>query len=258
MARTEQPTGGGKPLPDGDGLWKEAGSDGLADGETPAEAEPRPSNGELLPELNLVEEPSEDELARIEQQLAKPAASQDLVDDPVRMYLRDIGQVDLLAPHQEVWVCMIREAADQLNSSCPEAATLGDPDAAVAQQMAYYKTARTAWNDAGRLAREAGLEIPAASELIDEVIQQQRVLISRAPSALYAMMGPNQWGDDPQWRPIVTELLATAITLYLLRPELVEYIRDKTLNGVRWPTVTQIQSRLPAPEDAADWWRQVR
>jgi RNA polymerase primary sigma factor len=46
-------------------------------------------------------------------------------------------------------------------------------------------------------------------------------------------------------------------TLYLLRPELVEYIYDKSLSGSRWPTVTQIRKRLPQTEDTFDWWKQI-
>ena len=61
------------------------------------------------------DEPSEDELEEIEEELSKIIIVEDLVDDPVRMYLREIGRVDLLEPYQEVWLCIIREAVAQLN-----------------------------------------------------------------------------------------------------------------------------------------------
>lgn len=236
-------------------LWDDAND--LDDNDnTDENLEPENVNGDQLPELELDDEPSPDELNEIEQQL-KPAVPQDLVDDPVRMYLREIGQVNLLAPHQEVWICMIREASDRLNETCRELITASDPDVVQDQLLTLYSSARTAWTTANRLARQAEVEILTAEALLNEIIQQQRVLISAEPSALYGLMGPNQWGDDPQWKPIITELLTTAITLYLLRPELVEYICDYASDNERWPTVPQIRKQLPATEDTFDWWKQV-
>ena len=81
-------------------LWED--DDDLADDEDNVEEgiEPEQVNAAQLPELELDDEPSLKELKRIEAQLVQPPLPQDLVDDPVRMYLREIGQVDLLAPHQ--------------------------------------------------------------------------------------------------------------------------------------------------------------
>ena len=45
------------------------------------------------------DEPSSDVLEEIEEELAKPIIVEDWVDDPVRMYLREIGRVDLLEPY---------------------------------------------------------------------------------------------------------------------------------------------------------------
>ena len=242
--------------------WKDDDSDDVNDvldeeDKIEEDIEPEHVNAAQLPELELDDEPSQNELREIEEQLAAPPIPQDLVDDPVRMYLREIGQVDLLAPHQEVWICMIRETADRLDEACLEVVGASEPDVLAKQLLELYTAARTAWTNANRLARRSDVKIPTAEELLDEIVHQQRILISSEPSALYHLMGPNQWGDDPQWRPIISELLTTATTLYLLRPELVEYVRDKSLTGSRWPSVTQIRKRLPQVEDTFDWWKQV-
>ena len=243
-------------------LWKDGGGDDVDDlaveeDSIPEDVEPEHVKISQLPDLELGDEPSTNELAEIEEQLARTPIPQDLVDDPVRMYLREIGQVDLLAPHQEVWICMIRETADRLDEACLEVVAAPDPDVLESQLLELYTSARTAWSNANRLARQAEVEIPTAEELLGEIVHQQRILISSEPSALYLLMGPNQWGDDPQWRPIITELLTMTTTLYLLRPELVEYIQGKSLGGSRWPSVPQIRKRLPQAEDTFDWWKQV-
>jgi RNA polymerase primary sigma factor len=214
-------------------------------------------NEDQLPELELEDEPSPDELNEIEEELAEPAAAQDLVDDPVRMYLREIGRVDLLEPYQEVWICIIREAAAKLEQICATVIVTPDPDAMETQLLDLYADARTAWGNSSRLSKREELEIPPASQFVGEILRQQQTLISPNPSPLYRLMGPNQWGDDPQWRPIITELLSVATSLYLMHPTLLQYIEEKTQDGIRWPTVTQVQDRLPSPDDAFDWWKQV-
>ncbi len=67
-------------------------------------------------------------------------------------------------------------------------------------------------------------------------------MISEEPSQLYQLMGPNQWGDDPLWRPIVIELLTVATSLYVMGPETVAFVQHKAEGGVRWPSVTRSAS----------------
>jgi RNA polymerase primary sigma factor len=208
------------------------------------------------------DEPSPDELEEIEEELSKPIIVEDLVDDPVRMYLREIGRVDLLEPYQEVWLCIIREAVAQLNLVCQTVATADDPEAMEASVLDLYKQARTAWNESQHAAQKNELDTPDVTDFLGEISQQQQVLIAEKASNLYTYMGPNQWGDDPHWRPVILELLRVAMYLYLLPPELVEYIRDKmsvnaTASGVRrWPTTSQIRAHI-YPDSVFAWWEHV-
>ena len=201
-------------------------------------------------------EPSLYDLEQIEEEHAEPAIIEDLVDDPVRMYLREIGRVNLLEPDQEVWLCIIREAATQLGTVCTTVATASEPEVMEASIVELYVQARTAWKESQKVAKNAGLAVPTASDFLEELLRQQQVLIIEEASNLYKYMGPNQWGDDPQWRPVILELLETAMYIYLLPPDLVEFILQKTRKGPRWPTVTQIRARVD-PEMAFAWWKHV-
>ncbi|MCU0519470.1 MAG: RNA polymerase sigma factor RpoD [Anaerolineae bacterium] len=227
--------------------------------ETEEEIEPvGQGNGDLLPDLEWDDEPSADDLSEIEVQLIESGTASDMVDDPVRMYLREIGRVDLLEPSQEVWICIIREAASRLEQMVATINMLdAAPDALEAQLLTLYTDARTAWGDAARLAGRANLEVPEASDFLAEIQGQQQALISDVPSHLYRLMGPNQWGDDPQWRPIVTEMLTVATSMYLMRPEFVAFVQQKTLTSPRWPTVAHVREYLPEAEDVYDWWKHV-
>ena len=229
---------------------------------------------------NWENEPSLDDLEQLEEELSEPAIIEDLVDDPVRMYLREIGRVDLLEPDQEVWLCIIRAAATQLGAICATVATAADPESLEASVMDLYTQARTAWGESQRAAEKSDLVTLVIGDFLGEIIHQQQVLIVEEPSALYKYMGPNQWGDDPDWRPVILELLKTAMYIYLLPPNVVEFtlqktlklpyclmsastpidpgkfIFQKTLMEPCWPTESQIRARVD-PKVAFDWWKQV-
>jgi len=211
---------------------------------------------DLLPDLRLDDdEPSFDELTQIEEEFSEPSNLKD-IDDPVRMYLRVIGQVDLLEAYQEVWLCMIRESAEHLEDVLQAIAASDEPDAVSESLMELYTDARSAYGNARRKAQKEKLTILETPALIDEVAYQQEMLISDRPSSLYGLMGP-QWADDSLWGPILKDLLVCATHLYLLPPTVLDLIRDKTLEGPRWPNVNQIESALPSSESVFAWWEHI-
>ncbi len=206
-------------------------------------------------ETSWEKEPSADDLEQIEEEYADSAA--DLVDDPVRMYLREIGRVDLLEPHQEIWLCIVRQCAAHLVEL---RALLGDapPNEVLADTLIqHYEEARSAWKAAVRAAEGEGLTLPTPAQLFDEVIQQQSLLLSTAPSVLYQAMGPNHWGDDPQWRPVVIKLIELVKSAYLLPAETLARLRDALANGDRWPNVRQVRQAVPDAVSLYDWWDQI-
>lgn len=218
-----------------------------------------PPAGEGQTQSNVVaeKEPSPVDLVRIEDEFPKADSIADLVDDPVRMYLREIGRVDLLEPYQEVWLCIIRDASDQLAALDKPLASSEEGGSLIDVVIDLYRNARTAWRDALRMARGFELDLLSAEQFLAEILLQQQVLITARRSVLYTYMGPNRWGDDPQWQPIILSLLDAVIPLYLLRAELVEFVYQKTQSGPRWPTVTQIRARSKSTEDIQDWWKHV-
>jgi RNA polymerase primary sigma factor len=206
---------------------------------------------------NWQEEPSPDELEQIEEELSGSEIIQDLVDDPVRMYLREIGRVDLLEPYQEVWLCIIREASAQMEKVCETVVTATTAEVVENSLLDLYTQARSSWKKSQTTAAEVGVELPSISQVLLEIRRQQEILITDEPSKLYSVMGPNQWGDDPQWRPIILEMLNAATAIYLLEPSVAIYLYEKTLTNLRWPSTTNIRENLPSPEAIFAWWERV-
>ncbi len=209
-------------------------------------------------ELNWEEiEPSADDLEQIEAEVLEPEELTELVDDPVRMYLREIGRVDLLEPHQEVWLCIVREAATQLKGVYEATALPPDEETVIEAVRAFYRQARTAWREGTRSAGASSRAILSPAELVGEVMAQQETLIRPGISPLYQLMGPNHWGDSPEWRPVILRLLECAVMLYLLPPPLLTHVRQRLEDGGRWPSVRYLNPRLPSADTVLDWWDRV-
>ena len=206
-------------------------------------------------ESSWEKEPSADDLEQIEEEFADTSA--DLVDDPVRMYLREIGRVDLLEPHQEIWLCIIRECAAHLVELRALLGTQPTAEALAETLIQHYEEARAAWKAAQRAAENEHLTLPTPAQLFEETRKQQTLLLSTTPSVLYQSMGPNHWGDDPQWRPVIIKLIEMVRAAYLLPPDTLAALHEALADDSRWPTVRQVRQALPTPEDLHDWWNQI-
>jgi len=88
-------------------------------------------------------EPSADDLEQIEEEYTDSVA--DLVDDPVRMYLREIGRVDLLEPHQEIWLCIVRQCATDVARSRLLLGNDISAEALTDTLVQQYEELRNAW-----------------------------------------------------------------------------------------------------------------
>jgi RNA polymerase primary sigma factor len=177
-----------------------------------------------------------------------------LINDPVRMYLREIGQVDLLSAAQEVWLSMIRESTVHLEEVQRAIQNTDEEDAVLENALDLYERGRTAWEEAIALAEEKGVSPPSAGEILEETIRQQEVLISSTPSTIYQYMGPNNWSHNQQWRPVILKLVEMIMLLYLLPPSLLMYIQSSLELADVWPDADELREHIKSPEIIEDWW----
>ncbi|PJF25390.1 MAG: hypothetical protein CUN53_13045, partial [Phototrophicales bacterium] len=148
-------------------------------------------------------------------------------DDPVRMYLKEIGQVPLLDTNREIWLS-IQMAAERLYQSlvdrlcadtdeatlrarCPD----GQPSPS-AIMLAAYEEVLTNWKLTLRECSRFGVEPPNLPALIREMQMVFDEWDHAAPSGIRDYLRQRDWGRDDPWTDLARVLFGVIHAVYLL------------------------------------------
>ncbi len=218
--------------------------------------------GEGLPDLDLdeVDEPSPDELEEIEEE-GPPDTAREVpigaTDDPVRMYLREIGRVPLLESHQEVWLSTQREAATYLKDlQARLSQQSGRPPTGQEILVALLDALRGAWSVVLRNCSRLRLPPPDLAALVDEARSLRHVLMPTTSSHLYGFLKQVDWpeSEDGTWTAITSHLFDVLILLCLLPDSTLDLIRAEWHRRQKFPAPRQIKRRMPDEEEIAATW----
>ena len=190
--------------------------------ELPDEPEEGPSAGDELNGLTV-----EDTL-----ELNRAELAAELSEDPVRLYLREIGQVKLLdAPREFRLAAMIEGRRVVLLTMRHRQKGKKSPDAPVT--AAYHNLLSDlgmAWKRLGEDAGRLGEGIPDATLLLAEAQSLHRGWENGdAPSYLHSFIERELWGKDPLRDSLVTHAYIVYVIFYILPEEyagwLLGYVR---------------------------------
>jgi len=211
-------------------------------------------------------EPGEDELEEIEEEGldTDTTAISELADDPVRMYLREIGQVQLLDSDREVWLATQMLSAQHLERKRLQetgGSRAKDVGAQEAIYLALYDELEVAWK---RLQEDARKHKHPPLDLLVLTREAQALRQnwnSEAPSYLRSWLDSGYWGHDRGWDKVAQEAFDIFYILYLLP----EPMQDKICEALQrkkkaFPLKRTFRSWLPdeaglAEEYAAIQWR---
>jgi RNA polymerase primary sigma factor len=210
--------------------------------------------------LDEVAEPSPDELEKIEEEKLKEAEREVLLegtDDPVRMYLHDIGRVPLLEPHQEIWLSVQREAPTHLEEIRAQLSEEGGRAPTGAETIvALMDSLREAWSGALRSSKLLGVPAPDLAVLAEEAQAIRQTLLPGIPSHLYGLLEQASWSESDH-------RAQAAVNRYLFDLFMLLYTLPKTmlgLIGTEWerrqkpPTARKTKSAMPAEEEITNAW----
>jgi RNA polymerase primary sigma factor len=178
----------------------------------------------------------------------KDSESYDSTEDPVRMYLKEIGQVALLEPDQEIWLSTQMAAGDHLlelrerltrdqGESVPPSLVLA----------AVYGHLYSWWTRTQTVCQELNVDLPDPMLLQEEAQMLRTVWQDSGPSYLRAYLEEGDWGYDDDWRELAIAVFEVYLDLYTLPLSLQERIAD-------WCSEHET---LPDPETFRRWLPQA-
>ncbi|MEZ0397156.1 MAG: sigma-70 family RNA polymerase sigma factor [Anaerolineales bacterium] len=170
----------------------------------------------------------------------------ELSEDPVRLYLREIGQVKLLDSDSEFRLATIIEARRLI-------LTLGrrkiGKAASGPMEMTAYRAALaelvTAW---GRLVEDAqrlGIELPDAALMLSEAQSLHQGWEYTAPSYLRSYIDREYWGKDPLWDSLVTHAYNAFLIFYLLPDDYAAWLLRYIEAHQKLPALRTLYRNLP-------------
>jgi len=203
------------------------------------------------------EEPTVEELEDLDLEalveVEEPAA------DPVRAYLRDIGQVALLEPHQEMWLSTIREAAAFLASARERAQKrLRHPPAHRDVWEQLVRDGLALWEDILRVCRNGGISPPDFAAIVQEARALHHQMLPLIRSYTYEFLEATDASVKDGRGGDLTRLMMELLIYLLLLPEAtLDLLRDHWVREGRLPSARRMRRFAPPEEALALAWADV-
>ncbi len=221
---------------------------------TPKDLIPEPADVEGDDLVVEVDDPElmEDEPVDIEEPLElikNPALAEELSEDPVRLYLREIGQVKLLDADSEFRLSTMIEAWRLLEELRHRAERHG-----IEQITSIYRSALdemlVAWKRLEEDAARLEAHLPEMRLVVAEAQALRQGWEIDSPSYLRAFLDNGQWGRDSHWDGLASHAFNLFIGLYILPPELASWLSKYCqTHGSECPAARSLYRNLPAEDD---------
>ncbi|MBL8160683.1 MAG: RNA polymerase sigma factor RpoD [Anaerolineae bacterium] len=223
--------------------------DGLFDGGTK-------DDGDLLmdePDADL-DDLDDEEL--LNESLSLDAAA--LADDPVRMYLKEIGQVPLLDTNRETWLSTqiaAEHLLDSIRDSLSQVDVLEDnielPDPVSVVELAYKHIQRN-WDEVLDGAMAFSVEPPNLRALIDEVVLISDNWESDSKSYVREYLRQREWGRDELWTELARRLFDVFQGFYLIPLGVLVQVRTYYKQHTALPSSEDFHGMLTSDADVID------
>jgi RNA polymerase primary sigma factor len=220
--------------------------------EEPEEGAEAGEAGDLEPDLDEVLETEAEEAGQ--EEAAQPG---ELADDPVRLYLKEIGRVELLGPDQELWLAVRMEAVRRIAAARPPRPGAKRTLAGLADVHAeFFETLRTAWKRLLEDARRIRQRAPDLHLVLEEGRLLRNSWSADSPSYIRAWLDNGLWGSDPAWEQVARNALVVFMILYLFPEPAQARLSDRLRKGQPLPAPRTFQRWLPdAKELSAEYER---
>ena len=183
--------------------------------------------------------------------LHSPQLAAELADDPVRLYLREIGQVKLLDSDSEFRLATMIEA-NRLVIAYRRRPLRKGHSRACGIYHSILSEMTTSWErlleDAERLQHQP----PDLGLILTEAQALHAGWESDAPSYLRAFLDNGMWGIDELWNTIARKVYSVFLSFYLLPFKYAEWLLNHLNQNHEFPNQRTLYRNLPSDEDLLD------
>lgn len=177
------------------------------------------------------------------------------VDDPVRMYLKEIGQVPLLDSNRETWLSSQIAAAltlEKLTDTLASIERLNDdlavPNSLDITRQAYQHLLNN-WESATQKSATLKVNLPNLRDLIDEVQGFNMEWDVNNPSPLRDYLKQREWGRDEAWTEYAVHVFGIVNAICLLPFDVQMKLRTYYRHHKELPPLEQVTAWLEELED---------
>jgi RNA polymerase primary sigma factor len=198
-------------------------------------------NGDVKPEAKQV-------LADLPETgpLSLPA---DSGDDPVRLYLKEIGRVELLSSDQELWLAVRMAALHRLDGLRQGRGKKSGQGSLLEGHLDLFDDLRTSWKRLLEDAKRMKESDPELSSLLEESVQLRNSWSGDESSYIRGWLDNGLWGTDPAWEGVARTALEAMQGLYAMPRELQEKLKGRLAKVKGLPTKRTYQRWLPTPKE---------
>jgi len=173
-----------------------------------------------------------------------------LRDDPVQMYLNDIGTIDLLDVHQEFWLgarLLSTRRMDRLKRESPLVDTNNPADQDL--YAAIYDDLRVIYRRIDEDVKRLRLECPDWETIIKEARELRSTWFLDPPSYTRDYLDNGLWGENEEWGGVARNIFYFFVAFYSFPDPIAEWLMSYVQDSKNLPTVKKFQEKLPSNEE---------
>jgi RNA polymerase primary sigma factor len=191
--------------------------------------------------------------------LEDPNLVMELGDDPVRLYLREIGGIELLDSQREFWLSTQIEAVRRIDAF--------NRKNVIAQQgtsqlrnlyVTMYAETYATWKSVLQAARRLRVEPPDLIQLLGDAQLLGVGWELVGASYLHTYLSNGLWGRNAQWDALARDIFIVYIYFYVLPDQLAEYLEDCFRKQPKLPETQDFNRHIPDEDSLQDRLEQVR
>ena len=203
------------------------------------------------PDINMLAQQENEFIEDDPIPIKNPEVAAELSEDPVRLYLREIGQVKLLDSDSEFRLATIIEASRFVGMLRRRPLTQG-----LTFECSIYHVVltemHTAWERLLEDAERLHYELPDPGLVLTEAQTLHEGWQSDAPSYLRAYLDNGHWGVDQLWDNLARNVYSVFLSLYLFPLRYAEWLLKYLNQNQRLPNQKTLIRNLPTDGSLLD------